>query len=418
MAQCAAYQERVTEIGQMDTLRKAEDLTAMVKLPAYWQERPGYAAVDGEPEHFLRHYTLPSAPDILLRRCGLITLAAGAAVSIWIGYSQTLTAAVRTFAACLLLGMPATAFISMSRPASILQKRLQRLGAVLCGWQGISQAERLAVYPLSSADLFPGDVIRMGGTKFYGDEDPGKVVAYTAALAAANGSGLHGALEKLPRGRDGLNQYVEDLTVYDGGLYGLVNGTQVLVGTAAFMESVDMKIPRGAQIPDALYTFIEGQFSGVFAVSYGCSQSSAAGLRYLCGWNSVTPVLVSQDFMLTPAFIRQKLKVRPRNVVFPERETRQALSDMEPDRDAPVIALVTKPGLAPRVYALNSAHVLRSALQAGAWIHTIAGAMGLVIGVLLPLLGAVELLSAANLLLYVAVWMIPGWLATEWTRFA
>ena len=46
----------------------------------------------------------------------------------------------------------------------------------------------------------------------------------------------------------------------------------------------------------------------------------------------------------------------------------------------------------------------------------VAGILGLVIVALLATVGAEELLTAENLMLFELLWMIPGLLITEWTR--
>ena len=327
------------------------------------------------------------------------------------------TEGIRACATSLLIALPATVHISMSRPLAIVQKRLHDLGAVLCGWYGIRYAEKNAIYPVTGEDLFPRSSIKMNGVKFYGSVDTGWVTSSAVALLAANQSGLQPLLEQRPRGRDGLNQLVEDMTVCDGGISGLVSGVPTLVGTAEFMEAMQVELPQGARIPDALYVAVNGELSGVFAVSYSGDPSSVAGLRDLCNRRSLAPVLISSDFMLSPRFIREKLGVKPKRLVFPDRALRQSLSQIRPSNIAPVVALTTKPGLAAKTYALNGAWALRSSMSTGANIHMMGGAMGLALAALLILLLAFEILSPTNLLLYTLAWMVPGWLVTEWTRF-
>lgn len=418
MAQLSARQQRVTEMVQMDTLRKAVDLTAIIRTDDLYEKRPGYHARPGEPEDFMGHYAATAAPERALGRYGLIVLAVSVALGLFAGFQTGIEMGIRVCAAALLIAVPATAHISMSRPMAIVHKRLHSLGAVLCGWHGIRYAEKNAVYPVTGEDLFPEDSIKMNGVKFYGSVDPGWVTTSAVALAAANESSIRRVLEQLPRGRDGLNQLVEDLAVYDGGLCGLVSGVPTVMGTAEFMQQMQIDLPQGSQIPHAVYLAVDGELSGVFAVEYRCDKSSAAGLRNLCSWRSLTPVLVSNDFMLTPRFIQERLGVKPRHLVFPPRELRQSLRQTEPDLQAPVLALTVKPGLAAKTFALNGAWGLRSSMSSGANIHMLGGAMGLLLAVLLTLLQAFEILSPENLLLYTLAWMIPGWLVTESARYS
>lgn len=416
MSQWSAYQDRYTEMGQMDVLRKANELRALVKIEKYCEGKPGYTTVDGDPDDFMRHYAATGAPEKALRRYALVVLIVSFVLAAIAAWRFTLTTGVQILASSLLIGLPVTAHISMTRPAAILQKRLRVHGAVLCGWQGVRHAEKNAVFPLSSEDIFPKDAIKINGVKYYGSVEPGWATACAAALARANGSTLLYILEQLPRGRDGMNQLVEDLCVWPGGVSGLVSGVPAALGTAEFMQQLQVELPESVRIPQAVYLAVDGELCGVFAVTYHCPKPSAAGLRNLCGWRSLMPLVVSSDFMLTPRLIRDKMGVRVRRLIFPDYATRQTLSQICPEADAPVVALTTNSGLAARTYAINGAWALRSAQSSGANIHMLGGLFGLTLAALLSLLGAIEMLSPVNLLLYTAVWMIPGLLSTEGTR--
>ena len=417
MAQVAAYQRHTTEMRQMDVLRKASDLTAVVKVTEYWKERPGYVTTEGEPEAFLDHYTKLSGPEKALAIHAVLCLLASTALAVVVYTMQDLNAAVSVFMAAQLMSRPVSVFVSMSRPTAILQNRLHRLGSVLCGWKGIRATQRKCVYPLRHADLFPEGSVKMNGVKFYGTTDPGRVVSYTTALLTAEGSGLLPVFRLLPRSRSSMEHTVEEFAQQNGGIRGLVDGWTILVGTAECMAEQGVEIPADAKIPQALYTAVDGQLSCVFAITYSRSKFSAAGLRALCNDRKLTPTLIACDFLLTPQFIRKKLKTGVRRVKFPDREERLALSQITPPDDAPVIALTTKDGLAPKAYALTGARALKGAMRAGAVIHILGGTLGLAAVAALVLNGAADLLTPINLLLYTAVWSIPGLLITESPRY-
>ena len=81
-----------------------------------------------------------------------------------------------------------------------------------------------------------------------------------------------------------------------------------------------------------------------------------------------------------------------------------------------MIALSVREGLAQKGFAVTGARVLRSALKAGAIVHIFAGALGLAMMAALAVTGSDWLIAPQNLLLYSVLWLIPGWLITEWTR--
>ena len=162
---------------------------------------------------------------------------------------------------------------------------------------------------------------------------------------------------------------------------------------------------------------MDGQFSAVFALQYTRNKSTAAGLRTLCGYRRVKPVLTACDFILTDHFIREKLSVNVRRMAFPEREMRRRLAATPIPEDAPVVALVTKGGLASKAYAVTGARALRATLNIGSVVHMVAGVVGLAAVAALVLSGAFDTLNALNLLGFSLVWTVPGILITEWTRY-
>lgn len=417
MAQWGAYQRRNTELLQMDVLRKASELSALVKVENLLEDRPGYITVDGEPEDFLDQYQLPSTPERALAIYGVVSLLTSCGLATACYFLMDAKAAIQVFMAAQLVALPFSAFISMSRPEAILQTRLHRLGSVICGWRGIRAMERRTFFPLFHDDLFPEGAIKLGGVKFYGTVDPARVVSYTTALLTAEGSGLLKILRQLPRSRAGANHTVEEFAHHPDGISGLVDGYHLIIGTAECMDACNITLPSDLAEGDAIFTAVEGQLCGVFSLSYQRAKSTTAGIRALCSDRRTRPVLAARDFILTPKFIRSKLSVNHRRIRFPQHDVRQEIAQAVPAEHAPVVALITKSSLAPKAYALTGARALKSALKWGAAIHILGGAIGLAIVVALCFHGGMALLTPMNLMLYSFIWSIPGLLITEKTRY-
>ncbi len=416
LAQIGAYQQRSTEILQMDTLRKASELEALVRCEDHFAGKPGFATVSGEPEAFMDACDTPATPEKVLRWYSLASLLVSAGLGIYAGVKSGLATGVQVTAGAMLLAMPATVFISMTRPQQLLQKRLHKLGTVLCGWQGVRQIPKRAVYPLTSLDLFPAGMTKLNGIKFLGQFNPDTVVCYAASLAAADGGSLDPLLRQQLAGRNGQLLEVEDLHRYSGGISGVINGTPVILGTLEFMNRMGVELPQGTKLPQAVCLAVDGAPAGLFAVAYGRSKSSNAGLRTLCAYRWLQPLLATPDFMLTSDFLAKKFTANTKKVLLPEYEARLALLEKEPAEDAPVIALLTREGLAPKAFALTGARVLRTSLTMGVVIHMLGGILGMVAALLLSLAGAASLLTPVNLLVYCLIWMVPGFLVTQWTR--
>lgn len=416
MAMWSAYDRRTSEMGMMDTMRRATDLHSVVRTQDYHEGRPGFLDGQGEVEHFMDTFNAPSGPQKVLDWYSLAALICGLAVGVLAGVRHGFSMGVQLCAGALLLGLPASAFLSTSRPLAILEKRLHKLGTVLCGWQGVKAVPRQAAFPLTDGDLFPRGAAKLNGMKFYGDRKPDQVVAYAASVIRHSSGTLTELFSKLLESRGGRIHAVDDLHSYAGGIGAQIGEDYVLVGTLEFMQEMGVEMGNGTRVEQAVYCAIDAELCGVFAVTYQKSKASAAALRSLCSYRGLDPVVLCRDFMIGESFLRSRFNVNTRRMSFPGTEHREELLQQEAGENDTVIALTTKEGLAPKAFAITGARVLKSSMKAGVAIHLTGGILGLLIMAALAWVGGTDWLTPVNVLLYQLVWMIPGLLVTEWTR--
>lgn len=417
MALWARYNRRSTEMAQMDTLRKAVNLGSIVKSPDYYNKRPGILRGQGDVEDFMDTYNKSSGPEKLQCVYAFISLIASLGISTLAGLLHGPSMAVQILSTSLLVAVPASFFVSLTRPAALLERRLHMVGSVICGWQGVKKLCGKAVIPLRDEDLFPEGSAKLNGVKFYGERTPDEIVSFTTSLIVEAGGGLVNVFRTLLASRGGREYPVEEFRNYgSGGIGGIIQGEPVLLGTLDFMQDMGVHVPDGTMVNQAVYAAIDGELSAVVAISYAKMRSSAAGLVSLTGCRRLTPVMLTRDFMLTESFLRSKFSVRTRKMVFPDQQTRDALAAIQADPEADVLALTTRQDLASYIYAITGSSALRTASRLGVAIHLLGGIVGIAIMLVIAYLGSTQLLTPINILLYQLVWMIPGLLITEWTR--
>ena len=412
-----AAQKRNIEMAQMDTLRKATCLDSVVRVADYYEGRAGFLRGEGQVDDFMDTYSDRSGMDKTFSVYAVVALlvSIGVGIAAAVMNQYDLSVAVSAMSASLLVAVPATSFITLSRPMALLERRLHKLGTVLCGWQGVKGLSANGVFPMLDGDVFPNGTVKLNGVKFYGSRDTDEVVAYAAALLAYDGGGLSPLFTQLLESRNGYHYDAEEVRGYHGGIGGVVNGEAVLAGTPAFLQSMGVELPEGTRVNQAVYLAIDGSLSGVFAVTYSKAKVAVTGLTTLCAYRGLTPILLTSDFMLTEGFLRGKFGVNTRRIAFPTRERRLELTDRQV-QDEPALALATRDGLASFAYAVTGARALRSAAIVGTVIHLLGGILGILSVLALIIVGAEHLLTPANILLYELIWMIPGLLITEWTR--
>ena len=417
MALWARLQKRNTEMAQLDTMRKAVRLTGIVKADNYFENKEGLLRKEGKVSDFMETYNKPSTPEITQSVYAALSLIVCMAIAGFTGYLHGFAMAVQIFSTSLLVAVPASFFVSITRPMAILENRLHMVGTVLCGWAGVRDLAGKAVFPLKDQDLFPQGSIKFNGVKFYGGRNPDEVVSYAASLISVSGSGLVPVFQQLLKSRNCEQLKVDTFRNYgEGGIGGEVHGEPVLLGTLNFLQDMGVEIPEGTMVNQAIYAAIDGQLCAVFAISYAKMRSAAAGLVSLCGYRKMTLMKLPGDFMLTEEFLRSKFGIKTRRFVVPTRETGILLKHFQPNPEEPVLALTTREELVSSAYAITGARALRQSTRLGVTVHLIGGILGLVIMLVLGYLGSTELLTPTNVLLYQLIWAVPGLLVTEWTR--
>ena len=427
MSLWGAYHRRSTEMAQMDTLRKAIRLNGVAECPEYLDGKKGLLRMEGQVEDFMDHYAAPGKSEKLLDLFGMIgmILALGIGLAAGVLKSSTgdmitsVSTGVQVAAVCLLAAAPASIFVTLTRPMAVLEKKLHNVGAVICGWQGVEGLCGKALFPIGYKDLLPVGCAKMNGVKFFGSRPTDEVVAYCTALVVANDSGLAPVFTQVLESRNGRHYDVQDFHSYDnGGIGGQVNGESVLVGPMSFMKEMGVDVPEGMKVNQAICVSVDGELCGLFALNYESARASAVGVTALCGNRGLNPVVLEDDFLLTEKFICSRFGVKPRKVVFPAYEERIQLREKTADEEVPALALSTRDGLSSFACSVSGARALRTASRLGVIIHMVGGILGLAIMATMTVLGALELLTPANLFAYQLVWMIPGLLITEWTRTA
>lgn len=418
MSLWSEYHTRYTKLGQTDTLRKASFLRGLKTVPEYYDGCKGIVRAEGRVEDFMEHYEQLSKPQkrfhLYVMIADLVSIAIGVAAGV---LHKSVGFGLQVLSVTLLAAVPVTSYVFVTRPMAILEKRLHRLGAVLCGWQGVENLSGRSVFALRHSDLFPSGTCKLNGVKFYGSRDPDEVVAYCTALVEADGGSLAPLFRHLLDSRNGRNYDLENLTSYpNGGIGGEVLTVPVLMGTGDFLRQMGVEIPEGILVDQAVYAAIDGELSGVFAVTFLRTRPAAAGLHTLSAYRGLRGVLTTDDFMLTEDFIRSCFRVNTRRFAFPDRVTRNQLQNTEPEEELLAGALITNENLASYAYAVTGARSLRSAARIGLIVHLVGGILGLAMMLTLAVLGAQELLTPVNVLLYELAWLIPGLLITEWTR--
>ncbi len=380
-----------------------------------WNGRDTYCKWSGTPDGFGSQIQMDDGAQrtyrvvcpLLLLACVLFSLLSSYGLEkpdhlLWC-LSATFTAAA-AFGGALVYG----------RPFHKVARRLSQSGAALAGWPGMAQSKRGERVLLTDEDLFPPGYVELNGIKVFGEWPVEKVVGCTATLIRDSGSGLTKLFHDLLRSQGAIFRKAERLCCYEGGgLSAVIRGEQVLVGSAAFMNLMEIKLPQGLHVKNAVFCAIDGELAGIFALNYTLPDVAFPALDALMR-EKVGPVLATRDFNLIPAMLHQRFKLAADKMDFPPIERRRELSDPEQHHNSVLTAVLCREGLLPYAESVVSAKRLRWAARFGAALVCIGSAVGVLLTYYLTSVDAYGSLAPLNLLVFQLFWLAPVWFLTSW----
>ena len=286
------YQKRTTEMSQMDTMRKASRLNGIIKVEDYYEGKDGLLRREAQVEDFMETYHKVSGPELVQSIYAALSLVACIAIAAFAFVMHGLDLAVQILTTALLVAVPATFFVSVSRPMAILEKRFHMVGTLICGWESVKDLCGKAVFPLRDRDLFPKGSTKLNGVKFYGDRDPDEAVAYAAALIKAGGGGLVRVFEQLRTSRNAPEYTAENFQYYgNGGIGGEVCGEPVSVVRPTLDQEIFMrdrfKVGQHWHTLEGAFYFREGDYHYII-YSGNCYENEYYYLGYAVAKTSET----------------------------------------------------------------------------------------------------------------------------------
>lgn len=316
--------------------------------------------------------------------------------------------------AILTAASPLSAAICFGLPWRRLSLRLSKSGAALAGWEGAVNTTGGSNLLLGDADLFPPGSVSLNGVKVFGDISVDKVVSVTATVIRDSGSGLEKIFHDLLRSQGTTYRRGEKLLAYEGGgVSEIIHDELVLVGSAPFMLLMEVPLPPGLNVKNAVFCAIDGELQGIFALNYHLNPAVPYALDSLIH-NRITPVLCTRDFNLIPSMLRQRFKLPVDKMEFPPIERRRELSAPDQDHSDALAALLCREGVGPYAEAVVGAHRLRTAVRMSAVLACLASVVGALLAFYLTFLGAYASLTTVNLLVFLLAWLVPAPLIAGW----
>ena len=304
--------------------------------------------------------------------------------------------------------------ICFAQPFAATAKKLHSVGAAISGWSGLRDIGKCRGVVISDSDIFPQGTVEIAGIRVLQDQSADKVIGYTGSVIAASANGLSGPFMALMR-RNGYGICrVENFTPHDGGgITAVVNGENVMVGNAGFMNLMGIRVPQKMSNRNTVFTAISGELVGLFDMDYkplpAVQDSLGALLR--SGYDAVFAL---RDFNMTPDALRNKFHVSGDGFNLPSYPDRYRISGSDADPQSPVSAIIVREGMVPVVEMSKRARRLYFCSVAAVALAAALGAVGLLLMFFAAWKGAFMDANAAKAALIMLLCLIPNVIAGIW----
>ena len=179
------------------------------------------------------------------------------------------------------------------------------------------------------------------------------------------------------------------------------------------MKLMDVELPQGLNVKNAVFCAIDGDLAGIFALNYTLPDVVFPSVAALLQ-EKMAPVLATRDFNLIPAMLRQRFKLAANRMDFPPVERRRELSDPEQPHNTTLTAVLCREGIYPFSEAVVGARRLRLAVRLNTTLACVSSVLGLLLSAYLTGVGAFASIAPVNLLIYLVLWLLPAWFITGW----
>ena len=200
---------------------------------------------------------------------------------------------------------------------------------------------------------------------------------------------------------------VEDFCCHEGGgLTSLIEGIEVICGSAGFMRLMGIVIPQKLASRSSVFIAMNGILTGIFNIKYepqGTVRAALAGLLH----SRRDPLFAVRDFLVTPLMLRQKYRLPTDGFDFPPFARRYEVSGAEPGEDSQLSALLSREGLGSFVEVADCGRHAYLASALGAALSVVCAVVGIVLFFVMIVTGGAGAVSVSNVMTYMFLWLAP-----------
>ncbi len=199
--------------------------------------------------------------------------------------------------------LPLSHSLISSVPGSMMQKALNKVGALVNGWQGIYQLSETTHVSFDAKHLFPKGCVVLHGIKTFEKERLDLAILYAASIAIEKCDNLRSVFMNVIDGKMDMLYPIESCEYKVGqGYVAWIENNRVIMGNRNIMADYNVAMPPLSMETNyisegkkPIYLSVNGKLFGMFVVSYHPDEAVKENLMHLVEQGK-NVILQSNDF--------------------------------------------------------------------------------------------------------------------------
>ncbi|MBQ5314272.1 MAG: hypothetical protein J6K30_09515 [Oscillospiraceae bacterium] len=199
--------------------------------------------------------------------------------------------------------LPLSHSLISSVPGSMMQKALNKVGALVNGWQGIYQLSETTHVSFDAKHLFPKGCVVLHGIKTFEKERLDLAILYAASIAIEKCDNLRSVFMNVIDGKMDMLYPIESCEYKVGqGYVAWIENNRVIMGNRNIMADYNVALPPLSMETNyisegkkPIYLSVNGKLFGMFVVSYHPDEAVKENLMHLVEQGK-NVILQSNDF--------------------------------------------------------------------------------------------------------------------------
>lgn len=320
--------------------------------------------------------------------------------------SKDFPTAVFSAAGASVLMIPLSQTLVNSVPSALMQKTLEKVGALVNGWQGIDQLSNTTHVNFDAKHMFPRGTVILHGIKTFEKERIDLAILYAASVLIKECDVLRPVFMDVIDGKTDILSDADSCEyIEQQGYVSWINNSRVIIGNRTLMEKYEVAMPpvsmeskftnRGRK---PVYLAVGGKLFGMFVFSYRPDPIVKDNLEKLID-KGVSIILSSKDFNIDPHLIESVYGIPSDYVSVLNQKEANLLTQFTCYTDESECCVAHLDSLSSLVAGFCGAESAKSAESVCSIIQTVSVVIGAVLAVLFTYSQTIMSLPLTSILL-------------------